>query len=78
MQVVLLNVYDRRHGYYKFWHIEAFIRKLARENPNSFHYANFLCCREVLENKHGCFAGPKDEALAKYQEQKAALNDAKN
>ena len=35
-QVIVLNEYEKSSGFYKIFGMESNIRKIARENPNSY------------------------------------------
>lgn len=51
------------------WNVEAFMRLCARDFESAFMFGIFLACREILETRKECFAGPFAEAEAKYKEQ---------
>ena len=61
--IMLLNEYSKRTGFYKLWGIEAEIRDIARNYPNSFQVALFAGSREVLTSKHGGGFKSKQDAL---------------
>ena len=45
------------------------MRLCARDFESAFMFGIFLACREILETRKECFAGPFAEAEAKYKEQ---------
>ena len=52
-QVVLLNEFDAKRKFYKWWNIEERIRKFAARFENSHFLAFFACCREYYnKEKH--------------------------
>ena len=54
-QVVLLNEFQEKTRFYKFWTIESDICAIAEEFPNSHQMAFFACSRVILD--HGAHSG---------------------
>ena len=46
-QVVLINTFDKKTGFYRIWGIEAEIRKYAKDNANAYVIGLMACCREI-------------------------------
>ena len=47
-QMIVLNEFNKASGFYKIFGIEAKIRLIASECPNSYQIALFACCREIM------------------------------
>ena len=64
-QVVIINQFNKRTGFYEWWAAEADIRLMAKKYSNTFSIGIFACCREIFKPaKHcGLFEGTKQEAL---------------
>ena len=69
-QVVLMNEFHKRTGFYKFWGIEGDIRDIARKYQNSFQIAFFACCREIWsQSAHSnCFGGTYEQAIQHFSQ----------
>ena len=67
-QIVLINQYDSKTGFYKLWGIEADIRRLATANTNAYIIGLFACCREIFSGtKHcGLFGGTVQQAFVHF------------
>ena len=63
-QVVLINTYDKKTGFYRIWGIETDIRNLAKNNSNAYLICLLACCREIFSTqKHfGLFGGSEQQA----------------
>ena len=69
-QVVIINQFNRRTGFYEWWAAEADIRLMAKKYSNTFSVGIFACCREIFKPaKHcGLFEGTKQEAIDHFTE----------
>ena len=67
-QIILINQYDKKTGFYKLWGIEADIRRLAKANTNAYIIGLFACCREIFSStKHcGLFGGTVQQAYVHF------------
>ena len=67
-QIVLINEFDKKTGFYRLWGIEADIRRLAKSNTNAYIIGLFACCREIFSStKHcGLFGGSMQQAYVHY------------
>jgi len=62
-QVMLINEYDQRFKYYKYWESENDLRDIAQNFSNAYVLAFYACCREVYNHeKHKGFRS-REEAL---------------
>ena len=50
-QVVVIDEYDKRMTFYKWWAIENDIRSISGRHRNSYTIALFGCCREIYSPK---------------------------
>ena len=68
-QNIVVNVYDKLGRWYKRFPFEYWIRKFAKDYPNTYHVVVFACCREIYSPKRhsGCFKGPIENARAEYE-----------
>ena len=68
-QVVLLNDFDEKTGFYRRWQIEFDIRDRAKDYRNTYQIAVFACCREHFRTTYHCglFKGTKEEAIAHFE-----------
>ena len=64
-QVIVLNEFDKREGFYKCWKAENMIRRLAEKFQNSFHLAFYACCREVYDPNRHCGGFTDTEEVSK-------------
>ena len=69
-QVVIINQFNKRTGFYEWWAAEADIRLMAKKYSNTFSVGIFACCREIFKPaKHcGLFEGTKQEAIDFFTE----------
>ena len=47
-QVMLMNEYNDKTGFYKFYGVEAMVRTNSQRFPNSYSICLFACCRELM------------------------------
>ena len=68
-QVLIVNQFNNKNGYYEWWNVEADIRRMAKNFPNTYSVAIFACCREIYRpSKHcGLFGGTKDQAREHFK-----------
>ena len=68
-QVLIVNQFNKRNGFYEWWNVEADIRRMAKNFSNTFSVAIFACCREIYKpTKHcGLFGGTKEEAREHFK-----------
>ena len=64
-QVILLNEFEKKRGFYAIFNAEENIRTMAEDYSNSAHFAIFACCREAWDDKKhsGCVPGPLTNAI---------------
>ena len=68
---MLVNTYDKKHGFYTFWNVELDVRGWAAQFHNSYHVVFFACCREPYNaSRHRGFFGSKEEALQHFEKKK--------
>ena len=66
-QVLVINQCNEKIGFYETWNVEADIRRMAKNFPNTFSVAIFACCREIYRpTKHCGFFGGTEEAAREY------------
>ena len=67
-QIVLINEYDPKTGFFKIWAIEYDIRRLAKDNTNAYIIGLMACCREMFSSqKHsGLFGGTEQQVLVHF------------
>ena len=77
-QVVLLNDFDEKTGFYRRWQIEFDVRDRAKDYRNTYQIAVFACCREHFRETYHCglFKGTKEEAIAHFEKIAQAEFDA--
>ena len=70
-QIVLINTFDKKTGFYRVWGIEAEIRKYAKNNKNSYVIGLMACCREMHSTKKhsGHFGGSMQQAQVYFDVQ---------
>ena len=63
-QIMLLNEFNDKTGFYKHWAIENDIREIASTFPNSYQVAMFAASRQIMRASihSGGFGGSKQEA----------------
>ena len=79
--MIVLNEYNKATGFYKLYGIEADIRNIAKECPNSYQIALFACCREIKTQKHGGGFRTKSEASVAHMKKqivRALIHKLKN
>ena len=47
-QVVLINEFSPKTGFYKYWGVESEIRSNTKDYPNSYQIRLFACCRKIF------------------------------
>ena len=69
-QVLLVNQFSVRNGFYEWWAAEADIRRMAKRFSNTYSVAIFACGREIFRpSKHcGLFGGSKEKAYEHYKQ----------
>ena len=68
---MLVNTYDKKHGFYTFWNVEIEVRGWAAQYHNSYHVVFFACCREPFNaSSHRGFFGSKEAALQHHEKSK--------
>ena len=71
-QTIALNEYNCITGFYKLFPMEAQIRQLASDYPNSYHISIFACCRDILTKKHGGgYSTKEDASVAQFKKRLA-------
>ena len=70
-QVLLLNEYDPRTSYYKFWNIEKHIRTIAESYQNTHTMAFCACCRQIYDKETDWGFMTKEDAEKYYGIEKA-------
>ena len=67
-QIVLINEYNPKTGFFKIWGIEADIRRLAKDNTNAYIIGLMACCREIFSSKKHCglFGGTEQQAFVHF------------
>ena len=53
-QVILINEFDKRKGFYKIFGVEEIMRKLALKFSNAYLVVIFACCREIFLAAQHC------------------------
>ena len=78
-QVLVINEFNKRTGFYQIWNAEADIRTMAKKHPNTFSVGIFACCREIFSTTRHCglFGGTYEEALAHFKKMVTAEIEAK-
>ena len=77
-QIVILNEYDSKTKFYKYFNIENRIRFIAEDFRNSYQIAVFACCRETMvREKHTNGSPTKEEAIFR-QHFLQKIEDTKN
>ena len=68
-QVVLLNDFNAKKGFFNTWQVEHDIRDRASAYKNTYQIAIFACCREHFRETYHCglFKGTKEEAIAHFE-----------
>ena len=51
-QVILVNEFDSKKGFYKIFGVEENIRMLAQKYPNAYLVVIYACCREIFMVAH--------------------------
>ena len=76
-QVVLINTFNKKTGFYHVWQVEAEVRTLARDFSNTYQTVLFACCREIFDpdTHSGLKEGPMEKAVAQFTE--LAMSDFK-
>ena len=73
---MVVNGMDNRKNWFKMFAAESFVKRKAKEHPNSFHLAFFACCRELYDpntkHKDG-LPGPISAAEACLQARAKAI-----
>ena len=69
-QVLLVNQFSVRNGFYEWWAAESDIRRMAKKFSNTYLVGIFACCREIYRpTKHcGLFGGSKEKAYEFYKQ----------
>ena len=64
-QVVIINQFNKRTGFYEWWAAEADLRLMAKKYSNTYSVGIFACCREIFKPaKHcGLYEGTKQGAV---------------
>ena len=68
-QVVVLNDFNKKKGFFNTWQVEYNIRERAKKFNNLFQIAIFACCREHFRESYHCglFLGTEEEATAHFE-----------
>ena len=63
-QIMLLNEFNNKTGFYKHWTIESDIREIANTFSNSYQVAIIAASRQIMRASvhSGGFGGSKEEA----------------
>ena len=68
-QVVLLNDFNEKIGFFRRWQVEFDIRDRASAYRNTYQIAIVACCREHFRETYHCglYKGTKEEAIAHFE-----------